>query len=113
MPVERVLLRPAFECMVQHLSAKCGWREGETHPFAMPRIDLGGDAAGFGILVLHRMPFPGALFLFACSGYAAGRLVLESFREYAGHSSKFNVHHAVSAAIIALAAIIFSAKWLR
>jgi phosphatidylglycerol:prolipoprotein diacylglycerol transferase len=66
-----------------------------------------------GILVLHRMPFPGALFLFACSGYAAGRLVLESFREYAGHSSKFNVHHAVSAAIIALAAIIFSAKWLR
>jgi phosphatidylglycerol---prolipoprotein diacylglyceryl transferase len=66
-----------------------------------------------GILLLHRMPFPGALFLFACSGYAAGRLVLESLREYAGHSSKFNVHHAISAAIIVLAAVVFSAKWLR
>jgi phosphatidylglycerol---prolipoprotein diacylglyceryl transferase len=66
-----------------------------------------------GILLLHRMPFPGALFLFASSGYAAGRLVLESLREYAGHSSKFNVHHAISAAIILLAAVVFSAKWLR
>jgi phosphatidylglycerol---prolipoprotein diacylglyceryl transferase len=66
-----------------------------------------------GILVLHRMPFPGALFLFVCSGYAAGRLVLESVREPAGRSSKFNIHHAISAAIILLAAVVFSAKWLR
>lgn len=66
-----------------------------------------------GILLLHRMPFPGALFLFACSGYAAGRLILESFREYAGHSSKFNIHHAISAAIILLAGVVFSAKWLK
>lgn len=65
------------------------------------------------ILLWHRMGFPGALFLFACSGYAAGRLVLESLREYAGHSPKFNVHHAISAAIIVLAAVVFSAKWLR
>jgi prolipoprotein diacylglyceryltransferase len=65
------------------------------------------------MLLLHRIGFPGALFLFASSGYAAGRLVLESLREYAGHPSKFNVNHGISAAIIALAAIIFSAKWLR
>jgi len=65
------------------------------------------------IFLLHRMTFPGALFLFACSGYAAGRLVLESLRDHAGHSSKFNVHHAISTAIIVLAAVVFSARWLR
>jgi len=66
-----------------------------------------------GILLMQRMPFRGALFLFVCSGYAAGRLVLESFREYATGSSKFNVNHAISVAIIVLAVVTFSAKYLR
>ncbi|MGB9433381.1 MAG: prolipoprotein diacylglyceryl transferase family protein [Candidatus Acidiferrum sp.] len=65
------------------------------------------------ILFLHRMPFHGALLLFVSSGYAAGRLLLESFREHATGSSKFNVHHAISAAILVLSAVVFSAKWLR
>ncbi len=65
------------------------------------------------LLFLHRMPFHGALFLFVASGYAAGRILLESFREYATGSSKFNVHHAISVAIIVLAVVTFSARYLR
>jgi phosphatidylglycerol:prolipoprotein diacylglycerol transferase len=65
------------------------------------------------LLFLHRIPFHGALFLFVASGYAAGRILLESFREYATGSSKFNVNHAISVAIIVLAVVTFSARYLR
>jgi phosphatidylglycerol---prolipoprotein diacylglyceryl transferase len=65
------------------------------------------------ILFLHRMPFPGALFLFVSCGYAAGRLLLESLREHSTGSSKFNVHHAISVGIIILAVVAFSARYLR
>jgi phosphatidylglycerol---prolipoprotein diacylglyceryl transferase len=65
------------------------------------------------LLFLPRIPFHGALFLFVASGYAAGRILLESFREYATGSSKFNVHHAISVAIIVLAVVTFTARYLR
>jgi prolipoprotein diacylglyceryltransferase len=38
-----------------------------------------------------------------CCAYPAGRLILETFREPQGGSTRFTVHHAVSAVIRVLA----------
>jgi phosphatidylglycerol---prolipoprotein diacylglyceryl transferase len=65
------------------------------------------------ILVRHRMPFPGALFLSVCCVYPAGRLVLESFRESESGSTGFTLYHAISVAIMVLAIATLSSKWLR
>jgi phosphatidylglycerol---prolipoprotein diacylglyceryl transferase len=64
-------------------------------------------------LLLRRMPFSGALFLCVCCAYAAGRLVLESFRERAPGSSRFTLHHTISVVIILLALAAFSVRWLK
>lgn len=52
--------------------------------------------------IWSRLPFPGALFLFVASGYACGRLVLESMREHEHARHGFTIHHAISLAIILL-----------
>jgi phosphatidylglycerol---prolipoprotein diacylglyceryl transferase len=65
------------------------------------------------ILMRHQMPFPGALFLFVCCAYPAGRLVLESFREHEVGSNKFTLYHAISLAIMVLAVTTLSVKWPR
>jgi phosphatidylglycerol---prolipoprotein diacylglyceryl transferase len=58
------------------------------------------------LLLWHRMPFPGALFLFAVGGYCAGRLVLESLRDLPP-GKRFTVQHAISAAMLALSLTAF------
>jgi phosphatidylglycerol---prolipoprotein diacylglyceryl transferase len=65
------------------------------------------------ILLRPRMPFPGALFLFVCCLYPAGRLVLETFREHEKGSGRFTLYHAISVGIIVAAIVTLSAKWLR
>jgi phosphatidylglycerol---prolipoprotein diacylglyceryl transferase len=65
------------------------------------------------ILLRPRMPFPGALFLFVCCLYPAGRLVLETFREHEKGSGRFTLYHAISVGIMVAAIVTLSAKWLR
>jgi phosphatidylglycerol---prolipoprotein diacylglyceryl transferase len=65
------------------------------------------------ILLRRRMPFPGALFLFVCCLYPAGRLVLETFREHEEGSARFTLYHAISLAIIVVAIATLSVSWLR
>lgn len=54
------------------------------------------------IAIWPHLPFPGALLLLVSSGYAGGRLVLESTRASMRHGERFTLHHAVSLLIIAL-----------
>lgn len=54
------------------------------------------------ILIWHRLPFRGALFLFVVVGYACGRLLLESTRDTRPPGQTFTMHHGISALLIAL-----------
>jgi phosphatidylglycerol---prolipoprotein diacylglyceryl transferase len=65
------------------------------------------------ILLRQRMPFPGALFLSVCCVYPAGRLILETFREPEGGSSRFTMYHAISVVIMVLALVALTVKWPR
>jgi phosphatidylglycerol:prolipoprotein diacylglycerol transferase len=57
-----------------------------------------------GIQIWTSLPFDGALFVFIASGYALGRLVMESMRENAAR--KFTVHHGISLFIIAVSVAV-------
>lgn len=65
------------------------------------------------IALRHRMPFPGALFLSVCCAYAAGRLVLETYREPERGTSRFTMYQAISVVIIVLSLVTLSANWPR
>jgi phosphatidylglycerol---prolipoprotein diacylglyceryl transferase len=56
------------------------------------------------------MPFPGALFLFVCAGYACGRLAMESTREAPPGAGKFTIHHAISVALIIFSVMLLAAR---
>jgi phosphatidylglycerol---prolipoprotein diacylglyceryl transferase len=62
-------------------------------------------------LLWRRMPFPGALFLLVSAGYAAGRLLLESTRDYGPGARKFTIHHAISAAMIMFSFVVLTVRW--
>jgi prolipoprotein diacylglyceryltransferase len=73
--------------------------------------------AGWATLILvaatqiwHKLPFDGALFLFVASGYASGRLILESTRDLRRVGRKFTVHHAISLLIIALSVAAITSR---
>jgi phosphatidylglycerol:prolipoprotein diacylglycerol transferase len=61
-----------------------------------------------GIALWHSLPFGGALFLYIASGYALGRLVMESMRDLS--ASKFTVHHMISVLIIVLSLAALTAR---
>lgn len=52
------------------------------------------------LLLWGKLPFQGALFVFAASGYAFGRLAFESLRDLGPR--RFTIHHAISLFIIAV-----------
>ncbi|MEO8575716.1 MAG: prolipoprotein diacylglyceryl transferase family protein [Gemmatimonadales bacterium] len=75
--------------------------------------------AGWATLILfaatqiwHKLPFDGALFLFVASGYAAGRLIMESLRDLRSAGRKFTVQHAISLLIIALSVAAITGRAL-
>jgi phosphatidylglycerol:prolipoprotein diacylglycerol transferase len=74
-----------------------------------------GSVVLLSTLALWRwLPFPGALFLLATAGYAAGRLVLESAREpEPGADQGFTVHHALSAVMVVSSVAALVACWPR
>ena len=63
-----------------------------------------------GILLWPSLPFHGALFLFIASGYALGRLVMESMRELGTASRRFTIHHAISLLIIVSSLVALTAR---
>ena len=65
-----------------------------------------------GLQIWHMLPFDGALFLFTASGYAAGRLIMESTRDLRRVGRKFTVHHAISLLIIALSVAAITSRAL-
>ena len=63
-----------------------------------------------GIVLWPSLPFHGALFLFIASGYALGRLVMESMRELGTASRRFTIHHAISLLIIVSSLVALTAR---
>jgi prolipoprotein diacylglyceryltransferase len=63
-----------------------------------------------GLLLWSSLPFDGALFLFIASGYALGRLVMESMRELRTASRRFTIHHAISLLIIVTSIVAITAR---
>jgi len=63
------------------------------------------------LAVWDRLPFPGALFLLATVGYAAGRLALESLRELDPGASRFTIHHGISVVLIVVSLAVLAARW--
>ncbi len=63
------------------------------------------------LAVWDRLLFPGALFLLATAGYAAGRLGLESLRERDPGASRFTIHHAISMILVVASLAVLAAHW--
>ena len=63
-------------------------------------------------LALRRStPFPGALFLLVCLGYALGRLLMEGVRERPQKAAGLNVAHVISLTIVLLAVSTLTIYW--
>lgn len=84
------------------------------------RIPLQILEAAWGIIVLaasvllwRRLPFEGALFLFALGAYGAGRIVLEPMRDELDRVMGMSVHKTISTAFVALSLGVFAIAWLR
>jgi prolipoprotein diacylglyceryltransferase len=58
-------------------------------------------------------PFPGALFLFVCLGYASVRLLLECLRDRPQKAGAFNVANVISLTIVLLAVSTLSIYWRK
>lgn len=54
------------------------------------------------VRIWQHLPFAGGLFLFVISGYACGRLLLESARDLPPAGRRFTLHHAISVLLIVL-----------
>lgn len=63
-----------------------------------------------GISLWRSLPFEGALFIYIASGYALGRLVMESLRDLKPGPRRFTVHHAISLLIIVLSLAALTAR---
>lgn len=67
----------------------------------------------FAIAVRSSAPFPGALFLMICLGYAAGRLAMEFFRERRQTSPGFSIAHIVSLFITFVSISALTIYWKK
>jgi phosphatidylglycerol:prolipoprotein diacylglycerol transferase len=67
----------------------------------------------FAVAVRSSSPFPGALFLMICLGYAAGRLGMEFFRERRQTSPGFSIAHVVSLLITFVSISALTIYWRR
>jgi phosphatidylglycerol---prolipoprotein diacylglyceryl transferase len=63
------------------------------------------------VLLRRSAPFPGALFLFASLGYAAGRLLMEFGRERPRNASGFSIAHVISLVITLLSISTLTVYW--
>jgi phosphatidylglycerol:prolipoprotein diacylglycerol transferase len=58
---------------------------------------------GGALLLLERLPFQGALFLYLLAGYGTGRFFLETLREQQERVASLALHRAISASLVLLA----------
>ena len=65
----------------------------------------------FAFIIRPSLPFPGALFLLIATGYAAGRMVLESTRQSRKGIRGFTIHHAISALTVLLSLSALAIRW--
>jgi phosphatidylglycerol---prolipoprotein diacylglyceryl transferase len=65
------------------------------------------------VLLWRRLPFEGALFLFALGAYGAGRIVLESMRDELDRVMAMSVQKTISTAFVVLSLGLFAIAWLR
>jgi phosphatidylglycerol---prolipoprotein diacylglyceryl transferase len=65
------------------------------------------------VALRRSLPFPGALFLFVCLGYASGRLVMEFVRERKPQASGYSVAHITSLAISLLSVSYLIIYWRK
>jgi phosphatidylglycerol---prolipoprotein diacylglyceryl transferase len=65
------------------------------------------------IVLWRRLPFVGALFLFALGAYGVSRIVLESMRDDLDRVMGISVHKTISSAFVALSLGVFAIAWLR
>ena len=63
------------------------------------------------IVVRPWLPFPGALLLIVATGYAFGRLPLESMREAEPGGNRFTIDHAISTVVIVVSLAILAVRW--
>ena len=82
------------------------------------RIPTQAMEAGWAVVILvsaalfwHRMPFPGALFLFVAASYACGRFVMEFARERESHSKSLTLGHVISLVILASSVSTLTVCW--
>jgi phosphatidylglycerol---prolipoprotein diacylglyceryl transferase len=61
--------------------------------------------------VWHRMPFPGALFLFVTLGYSSARFMMEFAREREPESGVFRIAHGISALAFLSSLITLTLYW--
>ncbi|TDJ67936.1 MAG: hypothetical protein E2O39_13905, partial [Planctomycetota bacterium] len=83
--------------------------------FPSPLLEaaLGGMLLGATLILFERLPFPGAVALFAIAGYGAGRLVLEGLREE--HAPRFmglGEFQWMSAALLLVGLVGLAAGWV-
>lgn len=107
-------------CAGRPTSSWCGINLANYKGVWRRRIPLQILEAASGIIVLaasvllwRRLPFEGALFLFAIGAYGAGRIVLESMREELDRVMGMSVHKTISTAFVALSLGVFAIAWLR
>ena len=63
--------------------------------------------------IWHRLPFQGALFLYAIGSYGAGRIVLESLRDNPDRVMGVTLHKAISTTFVATSLCAFAIGSLR
>jgi len=65
------------------------------------------------VLLWGRLPFQGALFLYAVGAYGLGRVVLESLRDEQDRFHGVSVHKLISSGLIAASLGVFAFGWLH
>ena len=63
------------------------------------------------VLLWRRLPFDGALILFALGAYGAGRIVLETMREESDRVMGVSVHKVISTGLVLVSLCAFAIAW--
>jgi phosphatidylglycerol:prolipoprotein diacylglycerol transferase len=102
--------RPSRSCVAIYLPNSAGVWERRLPTQVFELVWAGVLLIG-AATIWERLPFRGALFLLVVASYAAGRLLLEGFREPEPGAKRFNVYHVLSLAMIVSSLAALAAGW--
>jgi prolipoprotein diacylglyceryltransferase len=107
-------------CSGRPTSGWLGLNMPDHHGVWRRRIPTQMLEAAWGLAVLAgaigiwgHLPFAGALFLYTLGAYGAGRIVLESTRQYQTYVRGLALHQVLSTAFVAISLATFAIMWLR